>query len=268
MNKLNLRALNSATKYPSISTYHALDPKNGNLIEDQPTLFPAGSRVVATEKVDGTNVRIIVIGDDWFVASREELLAAKGDRIWNNKLDIVSSVRETAQTVAERNPCGSNMVLTVYVELYGLRCLPAWKLYGNGQLAGLRLFDISVIPLDILNEDIERIASWRDHGGQHFLGEENLRERGRQFELKLAPRLAEMNATLPTDLQGMRDLLARLAPRSRVSLDMDSAIPKFPEGIVFRSMDRSIIAKARFEDYDKTLKRMTGKEERRDTGSH
>ncbi|MCU1617221.1 MAG: hypothetical protein JWO98_4761, partial [Frankiales bacterium] len=55
---VDLAALNSATKYPSIPTYHELDPKNGGLLEI-PTAFEGD--VVLTEKVDGTNGRIVLL---------------------------------------------------------------------------------------------------------------------------------------------------------------------------------------------------------------
>ncbi len=74
-----LPGLNSATKYPSIPTYHALDPKNGNLLEE-PVSF-GHEQVLLTEKVDGTNVRLIFIHGHWFVGSREELLTHGGERL-------------------------------------------------------------------------------------------------------------------------------------------------------------------------------------------
>lgn len=47
----DLSALNSATKYPSIQTYHELDPKNGRLIDGSCQQF-AGP-VILTEKNPG-----------------------------------------------------------------------------------------------------------------------------------------------------------------------------------------------------------------------
>jgi hypothetical protein len=49
-------ALNSLTKYPSIPTYHTLDAGNGGLLE---TSIDFEGRVIGTEKVHGTNSRII-----------------------------------------------------------------------------------------------------------------------------------------------------------------------------------------------------------------
>ena len=60
LTKIDLALLNSMTKYPSIPTYHTLDPKNGALSE--PASAFEGD-VIGTEKVDGTNSRIILTPD-------------------------------------------------------------------------------------------------------------------------------------------------------------------------------------------------------------
>ena len=71
---VDLSKINSLTKYPSIPTYHKLDPKNGSLLEE--ALNFQGT-LIATEKVDGTNARIICLPDgNYLLGSREELLYA------------------------------------------------------------------------------------------------------------------------------------------------------------------------------------------------
>jgi hypothetical protein len=52
----DLTALNSLTKYPSIPTYHTLDSGNGGLLDET---VPFSGEVIGSEKVDGTNSRII-----------------------------------------------------------------------------------------------------------------------------------------------------------------------------------------------------------------
>lgn len=51
LRKIDLNKLNSMTKYPSIPTYHTLNPKDGCL-EEPAIEFPCGT-VYATEKIDG-----------------------------------------------------------------------------------------------------------------------------------------------------------------------------------------------------------------------
>ena len=60
-----LRKVNSATKYPSILTYHNLGNK-GNVIEGltEGRSFPNDSLLYVTEKIDGTNSRAVMFTDD------------------------------------------------------------------------------------------------------------------------------------------------------------------------------------------------------------
>src|SRR5262245_22884963 len=95
----DLAKLNSLTKYPSILTYHTLDPRNGGLLEEV-TAFVG--TVIGTEKVDGTNSRVICLPDGcYLLGSREELLYAKGDLIGNPSLGIVDGLKETAEGLCE-----------------------------------------------------------------------------------------------------------------------------------------------------------------------
>ena len=103
----DLKKLNSATKYPPIPTYHKLGDK-GKLQEDSIDFASPKEnvvdvfhpqRVIATEKIDGTNGRIVFSKEQgYFIGSREELLYAKGDLIVNPTLNIV----ETLKPIADR----------------------------------------------------------------------------------------------------------------------------------------------------------------------
>lgn len=56
--------------------------------------------VTLTEKVDGTNSRIIVLPDgSYLIGSREELLYARGDLIGNPALGIVDALRDVAENL-------------------------------------------------------------------------------------------------------------------------------------------------------------------------
>jgi hypothetical protein len=60
-------------------------------------------------------------------------------------------------------------------------------------------------------------------------------------------------AELPTDLDTTSAFLAEWSPVTRAALDESAG--RASEGIVLRTPDRSVIAKARFQDYARTLKR-------------
>ncbi|MFK3979238.1 RNA ligase family protein [Micromonospora sp. NPDC050397] len=248
----NLRALNSLTKYPSIPTYHALDPGNGGLTDK---VVEFVGRVHLTEKVDGTNSRIVVLPDrTYLIGSREELLYAEGDLIGNPALGIVDALLDVASAMA---PYGTGIV-TYYFEVYGGKVTAASKHYTGSRRVGHRVFDICVIDdyATMLDWPTERVSSWRDHGGQRFLDEDELLRVAAGNGLATVPRLDVLDAAeLPTDIDKTHQFLVDRLPRTTVALD---GTPGRPEGIVLRSGSRSVIAKARFQDYERTLRRRSG----------
>lgn len=249
----DLARLNSATKYPSIETYHQLDPKTANLLE-APMLFD-GDEVILTEKVDGTNARIIMMPDgDFYIGSREEILHARGDRVWNTKLSIVDSLKD----LAERGlyPAGTGVIKTFYLEVFGGNIGQGYKNYTTSKtVTGYRLFDISLAPMSVLEMPRERIASWRDHGGQEWATEEQLELADGVENLGLTPRLGVVRRPefLPRTIDETLEWLTKLLPTTSVALD-DSARGS-AEGIVLRTPDRVTIAKAKFQDYERTIRR-------------
>jgi hypothetical protein len=118
------------------------------------------------------------------------------------------------------------------------------------------LFDVARLSGcdELLTQSPAQISSWRENGGQPFADEEALGQIAADHGLTLTPRLFVINgAELP---QGIPEMLAFLrAHLSETLCRLDDAAGGKPEGIVLRSPDRSTIAKARFEDYERTLKR-------------
>ncbi|QLY33139.1 RNA ligase family protein [Nocardia huaxiensis] len=245
----DLNAVNSATKYPSIATYHQLGERGA--LTDVATPFTG--TVIGTEKVDGTNSRVISLPDGtWLLGSREELLCAKGDLIGNPAQGIVAALREFADGLEPAR----GVVRVHYLELYGGKITAASKQYTGARSVGYRLFDMIELHdyESILAMAPAEISAWRESGGQPFLPESALTAAADQAGLELTPRLFALNATdLPTEIEATRDFLTTHLPTTRCALD--DAAAGHPEGIVLRTADRSVIAKARFEDYDRTLRR-------------
>lgn len=252
---IDLDCLNSMTKYPSIGTYHGMDPANGMLQEDQVTEFVG--TVVVTEKIDGTNARIILLPDrSWIIGSREELLTASGDLILNPQLGIVAAVKETAERLAESFT--GDTVTVLYGEVYGGGIGQAWKQYSaRKDVFGFRVFDIAEYENweEILDWQRDHIASWRDHGGQPWLPELTLNMWCRDFDVPRVPVLAQLQAdSLPTTLEQTSNWLQAVTDNTSQAWLSPSAI-KQPEGVVLRSLARSKIVKARMADYKGTLRR-------------
>lgn len=249
---VDLGALNSLTKYPSIPTYHTLDAGNGGLLE---SCVEFAGPVIGTEKIDGTNARVISLpGGDFLLGSREELLYAKGDLIGDPAQGIVAALRAFADGLA---PVSDDVIRVHYVEVYGGKVTGASKQYtGSRTTVGHRLFDFVVLAdyEAMLAKPRGEISAWRESGGQPFVSEEELVAVAERDGLDLAPRLFTVDpAELPREIDKMRRFLGERLPKTLVALD-DQAGGQ-PEGIVLRSADRSTIAKARFQDYDRTLRR-------------
>src|SRR5262249_36727191 len=112
----DLNKLNSMTKYPSIPTYHALGDR-GALLEA--VQVPFAGRVLGTEKVDGTNCRLIFCPDGSApVGSREDLLWERRDLIGNPAMGIVEAVRDAVGRLHGRL-CRPDRVAVYYVEVFG-----------------------------------------------------------------------------------------------------------------------------------------------------
>lgn len=246
-----LKKINSATKYPSILTYHTLLDRG--MLSDEVTEFD--EMVILTEKVDGTNARIILLpGGDFLIGSREELLTAAGDRVTPQKPPEQKAIVDTLLPLAERLVRNDDMITTFYLEVYGGKVGVNAKQYSKSGTLGYRLFDISMVSMDTICSDIGEIAAWREKDGQSFLDEDQLVTASRMHNIPLVPRLSAMHKmNLPTGLEETHKWLGEYLDKTNVALD-DTAEGK-PEGIVLRDPYRKIIRKARFADYTSTIKR-------------
>ena len=260
-----LQKLNSITKYPSILTYHNLGQKGSlvdSLVEDKH--FDERD-VYITEKIDGTNSRVIICTDehgsveDYIIGSREELLYARGDRIITDKQGIVNNMKWIADTIAllgERKLL-PNRIYCLYGETYGGN-INGHKHYTGYGSYGIRIFDMWDMPISYIDEmiedkDLDRISSWREHGGQPFAHVNKLAEFCDEYSLTRVPYLEVIPGTeIPTTLQGVWDWMQKF---QKSVATIDSGAVGMSEGIVVRYGDRSLIRKIRFEDYERTKRR-------------
>lgn len=250
LRELDLERLNSLTKYPSIPTYHALGER-GALLEEHVDLVDGP--LIFTEKVDGTNTRVALLqSGEYVIGSREQLLHARGDLVFNPALGIVEAIRETADALADAAAVPDRSLTVYYFETFGGKITAASKQYTGSRAVSFRLFDVAEIPLSMLTEPVERIAAWRDEGGQNFAAEPELLSAAERLGLAVTPRVTP-DGPLPTDIEGTAAWLAAAVPKTLVAID-DNAGGR-PEGLVVRTAARERIAKIRFEDYRRHLKR-------------
>jgi hypothetical protein len=245
-----LRTLNSATQYPSILTYHALGER-GRLTAERTTELTGDVEV--TEKIDGTNARIVVppagLGAP-LIGSRTELLHYLDDVLANPAQGIVAAVRDTAAAVGAE--LAADGVLTVlFGEVYGGKSAAGAKNYSAAGVVGFRVFDLARIPFGLLDRPPAQVAAWRDGGGQPFAATGELHATADRLGLPRVPVLDAVDPP-PTGLADTHEWLRKLLTETHARLD-DTGKGR-PEGVVVRTADRARIAKIRFEDYERTLK--------------
>ncbi|MBY0524418.1 MAG: RNA ligase family protein [Gemmataceae bacterium] len=250
--RVDLGKLNSLTKSPLILTYHTLGDKG--VLQDK-VQIPFTGRVIGTEKVDGTNTRLIFCPDgSALVGSREDLLWERRDLIGNPAMGIVEAVKDTVQRLFE-TLCGPERIAVYFLEVYGRHIGSGAKNYTRDGKVGFRLFDVVVIDNfeEVLAWPAEQIAHWRDNGGQNYVDADRLVGLAKDGGFEPVPALFDLDAAhLPTSLEDTQRFLLDFE-RSRCTLD--EGADGVPEGVVVRSPDRKSIAKIRREDYERTLKR-------------
>lgn len=255
MNAADLAQLNSATQYPSILTYHAMGER-GRLTEDRTADFTSvdPDDVEVTEKVDGTNARIIIPPNGFgnaVIGSRTELLHYADDVIANPTLAIVDTVKPFLVDMFALR--GVAVWTVVYGEVYGGRVSSGSKNYTTQpDQTGFRIFDVATIPPDVLDWDRAGIATWRDGGGQDFIRSDVLAHAADELGLDLVPLLLDAGVP-PTSVVDTHEWLAKAISTTCCGLDITGK--GRPEGVVVRTADRSQIAKVRFEDYERTARK-------------
>lgn len=251
LDEVQLRALASLTKYPSIETFHSMGER-GRLTEEHS--LPR-SEVIVTEKVDGTNAGIVFLGDEFLIRSREEWLTYSGDVIRNPQMGIVETLLPLGQRIAAERP-DDGAVIVLFGEVYGGNVGASARNYSSRGARGFRLFDVIRYEPGFLATHLERpideIAAWREAGGQVFADEHVLTALASDWNLPIVPRVAKWELSGSQPIAAMYERLASAIDLTGCSLDGTAGRA---EGLVLRTRDRLWIRKVRFEDYRRTLGR-------------
>lgn len=246
--KYGKHKINSLTKYPSILTLHKLGQKGR--LTDELTTDIEGEQLFATEKIDGTNVRIICLKDEYLVGSREFLLHYCKDLFFDPAQGIVEGLKDLRVPI----PHATDLTV-IYGELFGGKVSSNSKQYGMDKL-GFRVFDIAVFnDLSILDQSLEDISRWREREteggiiyGQNFLPRDVLDTYSTVFDIVPSVPFEVGDVSHRTILDNLRKFI----PETNVALS-DLALKK-PEGVVLRNNSRTKIVKVRYEDYERTLR--------------
>ena len=251
--QVDLGKLNSMTKYPSILTYHALGDKG--VLQDA-VQIPFEGRIIGTEKVDGTNTRLIFCPDQSvIVGSREDLLWERRDLIGNPAMGIVDAVKETVHRLVE-TLCRPGRIAVYFVEVFGRNIGGGAKNYtktGKVRLPVVRRGFHRELRRDVRlarRTDRSLAGQWRSA----------IRRCRRDREARRRHRLSDgsgfaRHGRRPSFRPAWRKPTSYLLNFHASQCKLDDDANGDPEGIVVRSPDRSRIAKLRREDYERTLRR-------------
>lgn len=245
--------INTLTKYPSILTLHQLGDRG--VLNSELTTPIEGEKLVATEKIDGTNVRIICVGKEkeYIIGSREHLLHYSEDMFYDRSQDIVEGLKSLG--VTDQPYLQTESITVFYGELYGGKIGANAKQYGTDKM-GVRFFDVAEFnDLSMLDLDVPEISKWRETEtaegikyGQKFLTREEIEKKFPM--LPLVPQIEFELADLSH--QGVLNSLKKYIATSNVVLS-ETALNR-AEGVILRNVNRSKIVKVRFEDYERTLR--------------
>ena len=248
ISKFGKEKMNTLTKYSSILTLHKLGEK-GRLTNDFTTSIQ-DEKMYATEKIDGTNARIICYGSEYLIGAREFILHHSHDLYFDNAQGIVDGLKELNIKIPK-----TDKFTVIYGEFYGGKTSANSKWYGQDK-NGFRVFDVAVYnDLSILEMSQPEISKWREREtengiiyGQNFLSRSEMETQFSDFEF--VPLIEFDYDDLSHKV--VLDNLKKNLPVTNVALS-ESASQK-SEGIVLRNESRSKIVKVRFEDYERTLR--------------
>lgn len=264
LDREGLRRLNSATKYPSIPTYHEMGDR-GCLTDAVTVPFDEDDHVLVTEKVDGTNARIVALPNarglrldvGYLVGSRNDLLTASGDLVHNPRLGIVDALHDVLDRMTKVGLTAGHAYV-FYGEVYGGTVGKGARQYTGDESTGFRLFDVVLFAMGELDalvrdNDPEAMSLWRKGGGQNFGTAEEVAYMADVLEVPTVPSIEHDIEPLPTSIEETLEWL-RILLEGGTGVALDPGAGGKAEGVVVRTPDRRKVAKIRFQDYERTLR--------------
>lgn len=268
MNKFNvwecdLRKLNSMTKYPSILTL--LYQNNVGMLEDSLNVFFGKEEpLYVTEKVDGTNARIILLPDENILfGGRETLLGRYKELLYDPSLSVVPTLTKIVSESGLYKCIDTSLIRVIYGEVYGGAIGSSSRNYTDSkEQTGFRIFDISELSLptffDLNSVDLSRVSQWRENGGQSWNSVFEISTFTSSFHIETVPSVYNcLGEHIPTTIEDGMYFLQNSFKQSRAKISQGGLGEA--EGVVIRNVDRSKICKMRFEDYTKTIRKMNKK---------
>lgn len=159
-------------------------------------------------------------------------------------------------------------VYVIYGEVYGYNICNGSKVYcsiNDSEHRKFRVFDVRAFPClkleNILNKSIQEISWFKSNSHEYWYDYDMLDAFCEQFQLERTPVRMRINEQdLPTDLDETYKWMSNFKESFAVigapeeGKDYNVNFGK-SEGVVIRNIDRSVISKLRFEDYERTKRR-------------
>lgn len=261
VNKEGFDILNSLTKYPSIYTYH---PLSRGIVQEELNegLGFKENEFNITEKVDGTNSRIVIYQGDYVIGTREELIYSRGDRVIDPSDLVTNSLLKLAEELAINPKYNNDSVFVFYFETYGggIQNKVSKNYTSDQSLKGIRLFDITEMEISEIMDITgsmtrDQLSGWRQRDRKRFKDRNEVNAICKELRIWSVPYL-ESNTPIPT---AIKDILPWLEQYRKTKVSIDGTIGN-SEGIIVRSNDNQLVRKIRFEDYELHEKRIAEKE--------
>ena len=252
--KYDLKKINTLFKYPSIETYHHLDPKGKYIINKLTASNVLFSELEISEKIDGMNIRIIMYKNDYIIGSRNNLIHYSD----HSQVDRYGYIIE--EKINNYLQSYKDDVTVIFGELFGAEIQNGKSRYADGKLKqyDFRIFDAYSINYDQLNEllsqSIDKLSSWREHNNQPWYTSEQLN----QLATIVVPRVPFIKVvdSMPIDANETYEWLKEFKD-SHVCQTSEGTTKLFKraEGVVIRNKDRSYIKKLRIDEYELGFKK-------------
>lgn len=156
--KLTAEELNGMTKFPSIYPLHEFIRVGKKMLaHGEPIHSIKDKEFDITEKIDGTNIRIIIHRNcnEVFIGGRGELLAYNKDLLYNDKYGVIDIINKTfdekiLDSFHKSSFWDGNEFLILYGELFGKGIQKRGKQY-NAEGRDFRLFAVRSLTIETIN---------------------------------------------------------------------------------------------------------------------
>lgn len=269
---IDFTKLDSMTKYPSMPNYHSMENQKMLKVPVEIAVDFIGESVFLFEKIDGMNMRLIFGFDGMvYLGTRDRLVFGPVHYtklcdcyMHNYNVEIfkllilphLESIYQFMRNVKIIMQTGPSFIV-MYFELYGSEIGDQSKNYSTDtSKKAIALLDIAWVEDEpkVLAMKLESLRSWRDRGGQTYLGIYNVYRMAEQIGLSCPPQLTkEPMANFRIDsIHDAFNLIKAWSGLTRVNLDGKEGKS---EGIIVRNEDRTKIAKLRIDEYRYTIQK-------------